>query len=135
RLTVMSTACAAMSASTASSAGRLPWMSDTTAIFMATPSALHAVRPLDLRDAQLEVLVPGAAAHRLRLAVLGVSAPAGDVLLAVEVRDRDAEAAFVACALDAEEARLRRGQLDHAVGRGAVALVARRALRAEDHRV
>src|SRR5574341_352864 len=138
RLTVTSAPTRATSSSTASSAGRLPWMSEKMAMrsaMAASAGTAHAIGTLDLGDAQLEMCVPLLVAQALRLAVLGVGLPRGDVLGRVEIGDGDAEAVGPARALDAEEARLLARQLDHALGHRAVAGVALGALAAEDHRV
>src|SRR5690606_15043578 len=98
-------------------------------------AGVPAVGALDLRHPDLEMAVPARTALLARGGVLGVPAPGTDRLLALPVRHGDAESVRAARRFDAEESGLFAGQFHHAVGRGAVAVVAFAALRAEHHRV
>src|SRR5690349_2435456 len=96
--------------------------SATTAEKKASGLLLEAVFPFHLGDPHAVMRVPVGAPAALRLGVLDVLLPGGDVFEAAEIADRDAEPG--ARGFDAEEARLLRRQLLHPVRGGAVAVVA-----------
>src|SRR5882672_5863328 len=85
-------------------------------------SQLERVGPLDLTDAVPPAGVETFASFALGDEMLAVLFPVADRVFAGPVGDGDADAVSAAGGLDAEEARLLPGQLDHAVGEGAIAV-------------
>src|SRR5437763_2218567 len=91
------------------------------------------VLPLHLGDAHAVGAIPALAPEPLRAQVVGVGLPVARVGGGAEVADADAEPVGAARALDAEIARLGRGQALHLAGHGLVAgLIVGGADRGED---
>jgi hypothetical protein len=100
---------------------------------LAALAALTLVVALHAGNARLEARVPLRPAQALGVLVLGIRFPGGDGGEVRPVRHRDAQA--LARRLHAQKAGLLRGQLHHALGHGAITLVALGAQAGEDHRV
>jgi hypothetical protein len=98
------------------------------------PLSLERVSTFDMGDAQCVGPIPPLSAEFLRGLMIGMTAPFTDRFETLPVRNRDPYAVRPAGGLDAEKARLGRGQKDHFVGRLRIPdWVLRGPLRGEDH--